>query len=148
MNNCCLCREPLVWWMEEVPATMCSSAFSQSGNAFIFSFQRSQELFELYLWFCKTRSWWLTTGRAGLERLWSSPTQIKSRFRRCDGCTFLWASWGGVWRNVKIAVGVVVLEIQCCTFLASLEDLLRGRPGPTFNLTSAGLRCWPYGLGL
>lgn len=42
---------------------------------------------------------------------------------------------------MKIVVGAVVWEIQCCSSLASLKDLLRGGPGPTFNLTSVGLKC-------
>lgn len=37
-------------------------------------------------------------------------------------CLKPWASWG-VLRNVTTVVGVVVWEIQCCSYLACQEDL-------------------------
>ena len=47
-------------------------------------------------------------------------------------------------RNVILVVGVVALEIPVLFLLSTARKIFRGELGPTFNLTSREVRCWPY----
>ena len=48
-------------------------------------------------------------------------------------------------RNVILVVGVVALEIPVLFLLSTARKIFRGGElGPTFNLTSREVRCWPY----
>ena len=102
---------------------------------YVFSFQRSQRN---YLNSIRSiakqaqNSWPLA--RLGWKGLWSSPTLNSHDSGGVIDvffcCVKPWTSWGGVLRNVTIVVGVVVLEIQCCSYFVSQEDLGRRTLAP------------------
>lgn len=94
----------------------------------LYSFQRWQRDFLNYVCTFARRGGHNRGPLTGLDRkgLWSSPAQAKLWFWRRGWRVFPlfkpWASWG-VLRNVTTVVGVVVWEIQCCSYLACQEDL-------------------------
>lgn len=115
-------------------AIMCSCAFSESGNAFVFSSKMTKGLSELCLQFCKAKSSQSrTTGRARQEGTAKQSVQTKLWFWKCDWCIFPFFKTLGILRSVRKyddGCGCGCFRIQCCLYFAC-QDLL-------------GRRSWPF----
>lgn len=88
-----------------------------------------------------------TTGRAGQEGTAKQSSASKVVIWRRGWCVFPLFKTLGILRSVKKC------DYSCgCGCLGNPMLFLPHMPGrsagPTFNLTSAGVRCWPYGLWL
>lgn len=132
-------------------AIMCSCAFSESGNAFVFSSKMTKGLLNYVCSFAR-QSHHSQGPLAGLDRKGLRSSQFK---QSCDSGNVIgvffhslkpWASWG-VLGNMTMVVGVVVLESNAVSILHA-KICWGEEAGPSFSLTSWWSSCWPCGLWL